>query len=53
MENYLVILFTTNQEHIGPKCFNNSAFVFTVNMIHHNIKCMTLATIGKGKVHVC
>ncbi len=53
MENHFIILFTTHQEHIFPKCFNNNAFVFIVNMMHHNIKCMTLVTIDKGKVHIC
>jgi hypothetical protein len=53
MENHLVILFTTHQKHITPKCFNNSVFVFTICMMHHNIKCMTLVAIGKGKIHVC
>lgn len=37
---------TAHQENVDPKWFSNGAFVFAVCMMHHNIKCMTLAAVS-------
>jgi hypothetical protein len=43
---WCIYKFTTHHENVGPKWFSSGAFVFAVCMMHHNIKCMTLAAVS-------